>query len=239
MGNESSSDKKAIRIHNSYYGDNGKFGEMSKQQIYEEIDKIQGYAPNQQAQPQPQRSAKLKSLVSILQPDPYIKSVNGNCFVCFGIKCDARCFIEIVARGLKNSFYTDACDRTEFSIPIPVYGNFSINIIPDIHNATTNAKAGFVYVTEHVLKFTINESDDGVYHKYVSQSLSTDENTYEIPVNKICNMVSSNETGKCCICNVNDATCSVSRCGHKVVCDNCIEIRRAKFAQCPVCSSSN
>lgn len=237
MGSESSIDNNSIRSSSSYYGDNGAFGEMTKQEIYETIDRNQGYYPRGDDRNPPQAGAKLKCLVSVSQPDPYIRSVNGNCFLCFGLKCDAFCTIEIAARGRKNTFHTDVCDRTELSVPIPVYTDFSLSIVPDMQRSVAEVRDGFVRVTKHVLNFTMRERSDGVLHTYASQVLHTASGTYEIPVGKVCRIVSSSECGKCCMCGTGDAQYSVSPCGHKQLCGDCLEAHSPNFALCPFCSA--
>ena len=80
----------------------------------------------------PQSSTQLKTFIFASSPDPYIKNNNGNAFLRFGMKNEETCKIIITANGFINSFQTPISERTEYSIPIPEYSDFYIEIIPDI-----------------------------------------------------------------------------------------------------------
>ncbi|KAH0795744.1 hypothetical protein GPJ56_000322 [Histomonas meleagridis] len=236
--NEQESDDK-IRSNSSYFGDNGNFDDMDANEIAAAIQQLQVERMrkynNKNTNPPPQRSTQLKTVISVSSPDPYIKNFNGNDFLCFGIKTEAPCKIVVVANGHINSFRIPVLDRTEFSIPIPEYSSFDVEITPNLKSV--QSKPGFAIVSKHILNFRLLNDEDEMCFNFAQQQLIANQQIYNITVGKRCRVENSDVTGKCCICLKNDATVAIAPCGHNVLCDDCLESRQAKLHHCPYCNS--
>ncbi|KAH0795199.1 putative inhibitor of apoptosis [Histomonas meleagridis] len=242
MGNTQSGeqDDKKIRSKSSYFGDNGSFGEMDHREIKSAVKQLQAQRM-QSMDPgygtyQPPQSTQLKTAISVGRPDPYILNVNGIDFLSFGIKTEASCKIVVTANGNINSFRIPASDRIVYSIPIPAYTSFDLEITPEAGEIQPST-GGFTNVLKHILKFKLLSDEGEMYFNFDQQQLLTSNEVFTIAVGKRCRMENSNETEKCCICRTNDASIAIAPCGHKVLCDDCLEVKQAKLHHCPYCNS--
>lgn len=256
MGNNSSKIKKDKEVgktpppkirSNTYFGGNGQIGDIDDEHIEEtlrdlNLERLYQQAPQlRPADPsqQPPRE-QLKTMISISDPNPYIKIIGSVHLLVFGLKLQAPSRIIIIANNLINSLSVDVCDRTTIGIPIPAFSDFVVEILPDLEHSTTLIKEGFTQVIKHTFEFKLVDLNESFKYTYLGQKLFvTDYRFYQMIVNKYCDQVNEENQNICLCCLKNAADTAVSSCGHNVICSDCKSKYQIQYCNCPICNQKS
>ena len=229
---------------NTYFGGNGQIGDIDEDHIEEtirdlQLERLYIHAPHLRPKDPSEEipRLKLKTMISISSPAPFIKRVgNANLFV-FGLKLQAPCTIVMIADNFMNSMFVDVCERTLVSIPIPALSDFMVEIKPDLERSTSMIPSDFAAVKKHALVFKLIKLGESFNYLYLEQKLFVGEQAHRSPIAKQCEIQTENVTGKCLTCLTNDAEVAIAPCGENILCNRCLSERQVHLHHCPFCNS--
>ncbi|OHT00311.1 hypothetical protein TRFO_07974 [Tritrichomonas foetus] len=233
----------APRIHsNTYFGGNGQIGDIDEENIEEtlrdlQLERLYQRAPHLRPKDPSEtpRQRSLKTMISVSQPQPYIKKVGKVDCIVFGLNIQAPCRIVLIADSFLNSLSIEKCERTQISIPIPAHSDFMIEIQPDLERATTLIQEDFQVVVKHALIFKLVDFGDNYHYNFVEQHLFVEDNVYKTPIRRQCDMVTEDSNSSCLMCFKNPADVAIASCGHNVICSECLSVKDAHLHHCPIC----
>lgn len=247
MGGSSSTSQspKTIRTNTSYYGGNGELGEIDDNNLEGtlrdlHLERLYQRAP--ELRPSTGEIAtnvpvKLKTVVSVTSPDPYIKNNNGVSELAFGLKTEAPCRIVLIANNLINSLACPLSDnRLVLNIPLPAISDFVLEITPDLENQQP-VREGYLPVLKHVYVFKLVELGGEFRIQYIEQQLYTEQQMFRVEINKQLQLVVQNPDDNCMVCQQLKAEVAIAECGHKIICDDCLCNHKVRFHHCPICNA--
>ncbi|OHT04234.1 hypothetical protein TRFO_28348 [Tritrichomonas foetus] len=244
VSTEQKNETPKIRSQSSYYGQNTDIGEIDSNNLEEtirdlQLEKLYIRNPNLRPKAQPETpEIRLKTVLSVSDPPPFIKRFNDIHVISFGLKSEAPGIITLIANNLFSSLEFPATDRRSISIPLPVFTNFIIDITPNLDALPKPISKSYTPILKHVLEFKVLEQDDGSSKvTFVEQVLHGAKDNYRVTVNKNVPIFEEQLTGNCLLCSINPADRSVGSCGHNVACGNCIDSLHVRLHHCPVCGA--
>jgi hypothetical protein len=234
-----------IRYSNSYFGGSGEIGTADRQQVEETIREarlerlsrvLPGVRSARSELSVAPTQAKLKTYVSIGQPEPRIRIARGVYLLSFGFLTEVPGKFIIAADNWISSIAFIKGERTLVNIPIPRLTNFSLEIIPE-PNSLTVPEAGYVAVSKHIVAFTAESTADRVVFTLASQRLIAGDRAYNAKVGAECpeEIVSADDLCLCCLAD--QATVSVAQCEHRSFCEKCMTEKAIRLHHCPFCSA--
>jgi hypothetical protein len=180
---------------------------------------------------------KLKTFISIGQPDPKVQIVNGVYLLTFGFKSELPGKFVHASNQMISSLTFTASDRVTVHIPLLAPASFVLDITPDLSCLGSPLEAGYLSVTKHVLNFEFVDSQEGPTFRYANQKLYADEHSYLIEANRDCLTETLTLDTPCLVCLEAHATRRISNCIHEIICDDCLAGRAVRLHHCPVCNS--
>lgn len=248
MGNSGSisqlqvSSNPQVHSTNSYYG-TSELGDMTNKQIEEhirniQIERLQRRSQHMSAYETNVDPPHLKSLVAIGTPEPRIACLNNCYVVSFGLRAECSGTVNVIANDLKCSQIFNPVERVLVNLPIPVLGDFRIEVIPNTDN--TQCDGNLLLVSKHTLIFRMVDDGTDIGFRYDKQILSiagTDQ-AYNLSMRKDCKLHKNLTNTKCLLCLLADASVTIGMCGHKVACQQCMTDKQVTIQQCPICGAS-
>lgn len=251
MGSDSSqvprtdNSPKTIRTQSSYFGSSSEISNIDTENIENTIrdlrlERLYQRAPHlrPQANDSPQKQLQVQTVVSITDPEPYLRSVNGILLLSFGFKSESPCRFVLIGNNMINTAnWPIANERVLVSLPLPAVCDFVLEVAPDLEGSPR--KRGFIPVSKHTLYFVYSgEGDDGMpQFQYRHQILQAEEKSIKIDGGRRLPVLSEQHQGKCLVCGQDDATVAVGACGHNVLCQGCVDNRGIYFHHCPACDA--
>ena len=234
---------KTIRTQSSYFG-SSELGNIDSENIENTIrdlrlERLYQRAPHlrPQATQGPQKHLQVQTLVSLTDPEPYIRRVGGVYLLSFGFKSQCPCRFVLIGNNMINTVNWPTSDeRVHVSLPLPALCEFVLEVAPDIEGSPR--KRGFIPVSKHTMYFGYSEDEAGEPQiQYKHQVLLAEEKSIRIEGGRMLPVVGEQAQGKCLVCGLEDATVAIGGCGHNILCQGCVDNRGVHFHHCPACDA--
>lgn len=231
-----------VHSTNSYYGASA-LGDMTNEQAQEQIRNIQmerlqrAFQKGAEQREEHVEPPHLKSLVSIGTPDPRIAFVNNCYVVSFGLRAECTGTVTVIANGITISQSFSPVERLLVNLPVPVLGDFKVEVTPNIEGAECDGS--LLLVSKHTMTFRMTDNDtniDFIYDKQILSVAGTDH-AYDLSMHQVCKLHTNLPATKCMMCLINDSDAVVGTCGHSISCRQCMSTKGIAIQQCPICGT--
>lgn len=231
----------------TYFGGNGQIGDIDDDHINEtlrdlNLERLYQRAPQLRVSEEKEVPVeKLKTLISISNPNPSIKTFGNINVIVFGLLIQAPTRVILIANNFINSMTLNPSEnRFLIGIPIPAETDFTIEMFPDFEHATTLIPEDYTPVIKHVLFFRwIPLNHSFKVHYPVQKLFVTDYKFYQMTPNYVLERTVEENNGLCMCCLTNQADTAVAQCDHKVFCSQCVSERQIRVHHCPFCNEKS
>lgn len=228
------------RGNTSYYGETGGFGDIDGENIQETLRNLQLerlYQRSPHIRPsnnQKNQKVNLKTFINI--SEIYIRQYDSLFCIYFLFSSDVKGKILINSNGEINSKLFSPCKKQIHCLPIPNKTDFFIEISPKIDNIELNLKPNYLIINKHILNFKIIQVDNHFIVSFIDHELFSNNQSFKIENKQIIEIQQQLENNPCLFCNENNNLIAISECGHKILCENCLEKFNAHCNHCPFCN---
>jgi len=235
MGSEHSKNT-SLRGNSSYYGETGGFGEFDSENIQGtlrnlQLERLYQRAPHLRPKKRSNTDLKFKTVISVT--DTMVKQIDNALVIVLSMKSETPGRISVIGNGMINSISFAPSNGVQISIPIPKKESFTIEILPDLSVSPILLKEGYQLITKHVFKYLF----DGNTYSLVEQYVFVGKQHFEIEASRKITPEQTENQNLCMFCLTLPASVAISECGHKIVCDFCLEQLGAHCHHCPICNS--